>query len=177
MLAGSFSRAEVTVGYHHVNIKLYQLEWTNPPRAKTLELGIQDKYESEESGWQVSCIAQICTQSFSLLPCITELDILDDPFFSDLIDFEALMDVREWLELFHPFIAVRILRFSGELQSHVVSSLQELTMESVMEVLPALQSIYIRKYSGDEYHDEQQSIELFFAQCQHSGHSVSLQLT
>jgi hypothetical protein len=94
-----------------------------------------------------------------------------------LLDFEVLIDNKEWLELFHPFIAIRTLRLSGKLQSQVVSSLQELTMEGLMEVLPTLQSIYIiHKNSEGKYHQEQQSIEVFFAQCQH-GRSVTLQST
>jgi hypothetical protein len=169
---GSFNRAEVTLGHNHVNIKLHQLEGTNT--SKTLELEVQDQYQDEEPGWQVSSITQICTQSSSLLSSITELNILNDPFLS-VHDFEFVMDDSEWLELFHPFTTVRTLRLPGEPLLNVISSVQELTRESITEVLPALQSLYIRKYFGDaEYCDEQQSIWLFFAQRQHSDHPITL---
>ncbi|KAH9970233.1 hypothetical protein BGW80DRAFT_1332956 [Lactifluus volemus] len=143
---GAFNRAEVTLDYNHVNIKLQQVEGVNPPRTLELEVRHQDK----ERGWQVSSITQICTQALSLLSSIMELNILNGPSFRP---FEFAMDDSEWLELFHLFTNVRTLLFPS-----VMSSLQELTRESITEVLPTLQNLYIRKYFGDDYRDEQQSI-------------------
>ncbi|KAH9972601.1 hypothetical protein BGW80DRAFT_1313721 [Lactifluus volemus] len=168
---GSLNRAEVTIESDSISIKLCQSAGTDP--SKTLDLIISDDVE-ESVGWQVSSLTQICSQCPSLLSGVTEIEILSDPlFFSDEDDFEVLNDPTEWLELFRPFTAVRTLWLSGEPQSDAVLSLQELRMESVMKVLPALRYLYFRHRPRDEYKEE--SIELFFfpPEPEPSGHVIS----
>ncbi|KAH9972596.1 hypothetical protein BGW80DRAFT_1313705 [Lactifluus volemus] len=133
-----------------ISIKLCQPEGTDP--IKTFELFISD--EAEESSWQVSSLAQICSQFLSLLSGVTEMEILSDPYGSGEDDFPVLDDPIEWLELFRPFTDVQTLFISGDSQSDVVSSLQVLTMESVMEMLPALQNLYCPKPSGHLFSSE-----------------------
>ncbi|KAH9972617.1 hypothetical protein BGW80DRAFT_1445867 [Lactifluus volemus] len=119
----------------------------------------------EGLGWQVSSITQMGTQFSCLLSSIAELDILSNIS----LDVNEIFIVNtEWLELFHPFSAVRTLYLSGGVGSHVVSSLQELTGERIAEVLPNLQNLYFRQ--GNEF--EQLPIDLFFAP---SDHPVTLQ--
>jgi hypothetical protein len=154
---GSFDRAKVIFNIYSVFIRLYQPEGTNP--VKTLSLGIHDGH-NEELGWRVSSMTQMGTQFPCLLSSIAELEIFSDPL---LEENEVFMDNTEWLEFFHPFSAVRTLRLSCNEESHVVSSLQELTGESIAEVLPNLQNIYFRQ--GNEF--EQLPIELFFAPSDH----------
>jgi hypothetical protein len=154
---GPFNRAEVIFDEFSVIIGLDQPDGTNP--VKTLSLVIRD---GQELGWQVSSMTQIGTQSSDLLSSVTELDILSEP---SVNANEILMDNSEWLELFHTFSAVRTLRLSGEVMSDIVSSIQELTGESIAEVLPNLQLLYFRQYPGYEF--EQQPIEVFFAPSDH----------
>ena len=47
----------------------------------------------------------------------------------------------QWIELFRPFIAMKNLDIGPRLDEHIVSALQELTGDRVMEVLPALGSL------------------------------------
>jgi hypothetical protein len=101
-------------------------------------------------------MTQMATQFSCLLSSIAELDVVSDP---SLDHNDIFMDNTEWLELFHPFSAVRTLYLSGGVGSHVVSSLQQLTGESIAAVLPNLQNLYVRQ--GNEF--EQLPIELFFA--------------
>jgi F-box-like len=146
---GSFNRAEVIFSLFNVFIGLYQ-----PDPVKTLRLGIQDGHD-EGLGWQVSFITQMSTQFSCLLSSIAELDIVSNPS----LDVNEIFIVNtEWLELFHPFSAVRTLYLSGGVGSHVVS-LQQLTGESIAAVLPNLQNLYVRQ--GNEF--DQLPIELFFA--------------
>jgi hypothetical protein len=153
---GSFNRAEMIFTSNSISIKLCQPEGTDP--IKTFELFISD--EAEESSWQVSSLAQICSQFLSLLSGVTEMEILSDPYGSGEDDFPVLDDPIEWLELLRPFTDVQTLFISGDSQSDVVSSLQVLTMESVMEMLPALQNLYCSYDPRDDY--EEELIELFF---------------
>ncbi|KAH9972618.1 hypothetical protein BGW80DRAFT_1313821, partial [Lactifluus volemus] len=151
---GSFDRAKVIFNIYSVFIRLYQPEGTNP--VKTLSLGIHDGH-NEELGWRVSSMTQMGTQFPCLLSSIAELEIFSDPL---LEENEVFMDNTEWLEF-----STHSLLFG--LCSHVVSSLQELTGESIAEVLPNLQNIYFRQ--GNEF--EQLPIELFFA------HPITLTLS
>jgi len=48
------------------------------------------------------------------------------------------MDSTQWLELFHPFLAVRSLHIMKELVPFIAPSLQDLTGDRATEVLPAL---------------------------------------
>ena len=152
---GSFNRARILFDHFSVVIQLHQPDGTDP--IKFVELGIQE--DEAWPAWQVSSITQIGTQLSYLLSSITELDIHSDP------DCEVLMDNTEWLELFHLFSAVQTLRLSGDIQSHVISSLQELTGESIAEALPKLLNLYFRKGSRSEF--VQHPIGLFFAPSDH----------
>ncbi|KAI0250975.1 hypothetical protein BJV78DRAFT_1215027, partial [Lactifluus subvellereus] len=56
------------------------------------------------------------------------------------------LEDTQWLELFRPFTAVRILKICRPLQSLIGLALQELTGERAMEVLPLLDSLYLEGY-------------------------------
>jgi hypothetical protein len=117
--------------------------------------------------WQVSSVAQIGNQlSKSFISSIDYLSIQDT---TSSTTFESSMDETQWLELFHPFIAVRALYISHRMRSYVVSALRRLRGESSTEVLPALDNLYLEGYQA-----EQQDIESFIIACQHSGHPVSI---
>ena len=120
-------------------------------------------------------MVQICNQlseSF-IMSSIEHLYIIqegDSAMFP--LTLEDVMDETQWVELFHPFTAVRTLYISHTIQSHVMSALQELRGESAMEVLPALDNLYLEEYwaSGSEQHD----IEPFIIVHQCSDHPVSV---
>ncbi|KAH9971514.1 hypothetical protein BGW80DRAFT_1320619 [Lactifluus volemus] len=108
--------------------------------------------------WQVSSLTQLCNQlseSF-VMSSIEILTINAIQVISPLtLEDEDVMDATQWLELFHPFTAVHTLSISQAMVSHVVSALRGLGEESSMEVLPALDSLYLEKYreSGSEQPD------------------------
>jgi hypothetical protein len=144
----------------------------------------------EDLDWQVSFVAQMCSQFSPLLSTIEQLDILYHnpiPLQRDGISGvynhpispleEVDMDNTQWLELFQPFIAVHTLRTSRHSQSLIMSAFQELTVEMATEVLPALHSIYLADLaehapSGPEH----QAIERFITARQHSGYPVTIRL-
>jgi hypothetical protein len=49
----------------------------------------------------------------------------------------------QWLELFHPFAAVKNLYLSKVPAPHIVPALQELVGGRMIEVLPTLQNIFL----------------------------------
>jgi hypothetical protein len=52
---------------------------------------------------------------------------------------------REWLEIFHPFPAVKSLYISYGFASEIARSLEKLVGERVTEVLPALETLFIEE--------------------------------
>ncbi|KAH9974484.1 hypothetical protein BGW80DRAFT_182649 [Lactifluus volemus] len=119
---------------------------------------------------QVSSVAQICNQ-FLGSSSIRALYIheKDDMPPSTL---EDVMDEAQWLELFRPFTALQALYISRNIQSHVVSALRGLSGETAMEVLPALDRLYLEEYQVTG--PEQPDIEAFIIARQRSGHPVSI---
>jgi hypothetical protein len=173
---GSFDRADVYLGLLDVNITFYESDSADERADDESAPFYLEVMEDEDApGQQVSSMAQICTQSLSILSSVTELDIQSDRFGSDWDgdDLEVLMDNPAWPVLLQPFTAVRTLRLSGKIRSFVISSLQGHTGESVTELLPELQNLYL--YQGhwkDEL--EEQAIDRFIAARQHSGHPIAV---
>ena len=114
---------------------------------------------------QVSCMAQICSQYSSFLPSVEQLDIRKDYCWSN-------SDQTPWLELFRPFTAVRTLRISRDPQPSIAHTLQELTGERAIEVLPELDGLYLEDYQPSG--PEQKAIEPFIAARQYSDHPVAV---
>ena len=128
---------------------------------------------------QVSSIAQICNQFSFSLSIVEQLNIQVPRYLgvTSQLDIES----TQWLELFRPFTAVRILRIHPTHQSCIASALQELSGERATEVFPALNKLYVfppedrthllvYKPSGSD----QQAIESFVAARQHSDHPVAV---
>ena len=90
-------------------------------------------------------MAQIYNQFSFLLSIVEQLDIQVD-YFDRESNWQVDMEDPHWLVLFLLFTAVQTLRISRELQPLIVLVLQELTGERAMEVLPALDSLYLEEY-------------------------------
>ena len=105
----------------------------------TLELAIL----RSRSDWQVSFLAQICSFSFrQALLTVEHLYIqvrFPSPYGVD--DIER----SHWLELLHPYTAVKELYLPKELVPSIAHVLQELVGERVTEVLPALQALFLEE--------------------------------
>jgi hypothetical protein len=159
----SFSHAIVGFWYDSCKVVLYPQGETNLSQRLVLRVLCRGL------DWQVSSTAQIVTQSSSLLAGAERLDILK--YHNDRT-LQVDTDNTKWLELFHPFAAVRTLRISHPLSSLIVPALRELTGEMATEVLPALDSLYLEEYqpTGSEH----QAIEPFIATRQSSDHPLTI---
>jgi hypothetical protein len=87
-------------------------------------------------------LTQICGSSFpqSFLPAVEHLYIIEG--LSQLLWPDDIQS-SQWLELLHPFSAVKSLYISQEFTSRFAPVLQELVGERVTEVLPALQTLFL----------------------------------
>jgi hypothetical protein len=140
-----------------------------PKRTSPFRL-LRFKVSCREVDWQVSSVAQIANQ-------LSESFSIDQLFIQDRTigtTFEDVMDETQWLELFHPFIAVKSLRMRSEttwMWSHVVSALRGLSVEAATQVLPALDNFYL--HDNQEFGPEEQDIEPFIVARQGSDHPVA----
>ncbi|KAI9443685.1 hypothetical protein F5148DRAFT_789137 [Russula earlei] len=93
---------------------------------------------------QLASLAQVCSPSFTFLSTLVQLDIVDDD--GPLIHWKRDIETTQWLELLAPFTAMKDLRLTPQVASHVGQALEELTGERVTEVLPALQNIFLKAF-------------------------------
>ena len=114
--------------------------------------------------WQLSSLAQVCSSSLpqAFIPAVEHLYI-----FVDRYDWHRDIESTQWLELFHPFTAVKSLYVSYLVGPDIARALQEL----VTEVFPALQSLFFENPlpSGP-------ALGQFVAARQLAGHPIAVSL-
>jgi hypothetical protein len=93
--------------------------------------------------WQLSSLAQVCRSSFpqALILAVEHLYMLGGRMLRVLQ--QDTIESSRWMELFRPFTAVKCLYISQEFAVCIAPSLQELVGERVMEVLPALETLFL----------------------------------
>ena len=121
--------------------------------------------------WQLSSIAQICTSlySWSSIHMVEQLHIRERS--SSILEWQDDIDGSQWLELLHPFTAVKNLYLSKEFAPRIVPSLQEL-VGGITTVLPALQRLCVQEgFHPGPFED---AIKKFVAARQLSNHPVAI---
>jgi len=95
-----------------------------------------------QSDWQLSALEQLCTSSFprALLRTVEHLSICESRRYS-LRCWQDDFEDSQWLELLHPFTALKELCLSQDFAPRIAPALQGLSRESATEVLSALQSL------------------------------------
>ena len=132
----SYDGARVVFSELEVRITLSQTS------DETLKLGIL----SNQSEWQLSSMAQIRSSFFpqGLIHSVEDLHILENEYWRP--NWQEDIESNQWLELLHPFAAVKDLHMSQEIVPRIMAALRELVAgESVTEVLPALRSVFLEK--------------------------------
>jgi hypothetical protein len=94
-----------------------------------------------EPDWQVSSLGQVCTSSLPLFSTLEDLYIYEARYSQPNWQYD--IDNSLWLELLHPFTAVKNIYLSEELAPRIVTALQELVGGRTTEVLPTLQNIFL----------------------------------
>ena len=85
--------------------------------------------------WQVSHLADVLSQSSAVLPNVHHLDIYE---YYHPPRWQGEMDDIEWLALIRQFTTLETLRVSHQQTEHVAHTLNNVTVEMVPEILPAL---------------------------------------
>ena len=91
--------------------------------------------------WQISSLEQVCTSCLPSLSMLEDLYIYEDPFSPP--DWKDDIESGLWLQLLHPFTAVKNLYLSEQFALRIGRALQELAEGRTTEVLPALQFMFL----------------------------------
>jgi hypothetical protein len=131
---GVYDEASLIFNGHEAKVML--LPQPGPSDDKRVQVNILCR----RSDWQLSSLAQICALSFRHLLTMENLYIYEDIYprlyWNDDIEF------AKWLDLLHPFTAVKNLYLCEQFAPRIAPALQELTGERTTEVFPALQRLY-----------------------------------
>ena len=147
---------------------------------KTVDERLRLKILCNQPDWQLSSLAQVCRSSFpqTLISTMETLYIQSDYYRpSGLEDAEPsfpgenYIESTQWLELLHPFAAVKYLYISPVSTPSIATALQELVAEAVTEVLPALQALFLKELPSKPI---QEAIEKFVSARQLSNHPITV---
>ena len=120
--------------------------------------------------WQLSSLEQVCTSSLPPVSTLDDLYIVEDraipPRWQD--DVEIML----WLEVLHPFAAVKNLYLSVELVPRIAPALQELVGGRTTEVLPTLENIFLEGFQRSR--PLHKGIERFVAARRLTSHPVEV---
>ena len=113
--------------------------------------------------WQVSCLAQILSQSPTMVSSVGHLSI--DRVNPGRQEDEGMDDI-DWLELLRPFTAVKTLHGSKQLAGHIALALGGIDGDIVTEELPVLDTLSLEGQSA-------RSVEQFITVRRLSGHPIT----
>jgi hypothetical protein len=124
--------------------------------------------------WQLSSMAQIYTSLFprSFIHMVERLTIRESSY--PTLEWQDDIEDIQWLELLHPFTAVKYLSLSKEFTPHIAPYLQGLVGERTTEVLPALQSLVLEELHPPAPFEE--AIQKFVAARRLSNHLVTIKI-
>ena len=140
-----------------------------PPGLSTLEITILCR----EPDWQLSSVEQVCNSS--LHPLSTVEDLYIEHQYSQLVWKNDAIDNTQWLQLLLPFTAVKNLYLSKEFAPGIAAALQELVSGRILEVLPSLKNIFVKKLEPSG--PFQKNIRRFVTARQLSDHPITTSKT
>ena len=120
-----------------------------------------------QSDWQLSSVAQVCGSIF--IPAIEHLYIREAKY--SPLSWQDDIETGQWLELLHRLSALKDLHISPEFTPRIAPTLEELVGGRVTEVLPALQTLFLKETPPS---DVQKSIDKFVASRELVGHPISV---
>jgi len=125
------ARVYLTASYISLRFGLVDEDRSNPTDLRISCQGLD---------WQVSHLAEVLSQSSAVLPKVHHLAI----YGYDLPPrWQGEMDDIEWLALFRQFTAVEALRIYGLQTRNVAHVLNDITVEMVPDILPALRLLFL----------------------------------
>jgi hypothetical protein len=121
----------------------------------------------EELDGLLSSLVQVCTSFFPSIYTVESLYICGLPW-----EWHNDADVMQWLEIFHPFTAVKSLYLSEVFAQFIAFVLQGLVGERMTDVLPALEGLFVEDLQPSG--PIQEAIVQFVAARQLLGHPVAV---
>jgi F-box-like len=122
------------------------------------------------SEWQLLSLGQVCTSSLPPVSTLEDLYIFEGQGYP--LRWQDDVENTLWLELLHPFAAVKNLYLCERIMPRIAPALQELVGARTTEVLPTLENIFLKglQPSGPL----QEGIEKFVAARQLTSHPVAV---
>jgi hypothetical protein len=120
--------------------------------------------------WQISSLEQVFTSCLPHLSTLEGLSI-DSPG-GWLPDWQDNVENTLWTELLHPFTSVKNLYLCEEFAGRIVPALQELVEDRRVEVLPALENIFLEGLEASG--PVEKGIGPFVAMRQVTGHPIAV---
>jgi hypothetical protein len=111
--------------------------YARTPYFRTLDVTVLCK----KLTWQLLSLQRVITSPLPLLSTSENLYIYEIKS-SELYWLDHI-DPALWLELLHPFAAVKNLYLAEKIAPHIVPALQELVEDRTTEVFPILQNIFL----------------------------------
>ena len=120
--------------------------------------------------WQLSSLEQVCTSCLPPFSMLEDLYIYEDLYFQP--DWKDDIENGLWLQLLHPFTAVKNLYLSEQFARRIGPALQALAEGGTTEVLPALQNIFLEGLESPG--SVQEGIGMFVAAQQVAGRPIAV---
>jgi len=150
----------------HIFFSDSYVEVTSP---QTLSRRFSLRINCRQSDWRLSSLAQVCSSSFPI-PTVERLYIYENEYARPR--WQDDIEDSQWLEVLHPFTALKDLHVSWEFVPRIAPAFQELAGEPVTEVLPALQSLFLEEpHPSGPVHE---AIEKFVAARKLAGHPIAV---
>jgi hypothetical protein len=154
----AYDEAHVVFSYYKAELNLAR------------HIGLKLEIYCNQSDWQLSMMAQVCTSSMPLISSLEHLYIHEYETRFIWPCWEDDIENVQWLELLHPFTTVKALYLSQAITSRIAPALEELVGERATEVLPALQSLFLEE--GKPSEPVQEAIDKFVATRRLSNHPI-----
>jgi hypothetical protein len=155
----------------HASIDYTNVEIKSLPPTPTFDAGL--RISCRASAWcTIPRLAQIFTWLFSSIYTVEHLYIYGTVCLS--LKLEDERKNMQWLEFFHTFSDLRNLYLAKEFAQSIAAALQELVGESVTDVLPALECIFLEEIQPSG--PIQEGIGKFVAARRFSGYPVTVSL-
>ena len=95
----------------------------------------------KEPDWQLSSIEQVCKSFFPTFSTVEDLYIKHE--YSELDWKDDVIENSLWVEVLLPFTSVKNLYLFNEFALSIATALEDLVGESMTELLPSLQNIFV----------------------------------
>ena len=134
----AFNNSEACVGFYSSAVL-----FGSPPWTRSFDEGFELMISSKKLDWQLSSLAPVL-MSFLPFTYTVEHLYIDGPRSLPSLWLDDIEDVQ-WLDIFYPFTAVKNLYVCEKFAQCIAFALQELVVERVTEVFPALETLFLEE--------------------------------